>query len=319
MILITGATGLVGRHLVGRLMQEAKPMRCLLTESRLRQLPWDSGDPRAPEVVIGAVTDEEACFRAVNGCHAVIHLENALWWGRRRDLEAVELAGAESLAKAARAARVGRIITLSQLGAAPSSAYALHRVKGEVEQRLRESGVAFTIIRSGVVFAPDDAFINHIASMLRLNPAFFLMPGSGEIVLHPIYIDDLVEAIYRSLNLIGLVDMTVEIGGAEYMSLRDLLRTVIRVTGMRRFVLGTPPYLMRWLTSLYSRLFPRALMTSQWLDILAANRAAPLGNAYDYFGFQPRRFEETLLSYLPQRAHLAASLRFAFRRRPRVG
>ncbi len=318
MILITGATGLIGRHLVRRMMDATLPMRCLLSDSRLRNLPWDTGNPHAPEIIIGAVTDEEAFFRAVSGCHAVIHLENAMWWGRRRDLERVELAGARALAAVARAARVGRIITISQLGAAPSSAYTLHRVKGEVEQILRGSGVAFTIIRSGIVYASEDSFINHIAGMLRVNPLFFLLPGAGDIVLHPIYIDDLVEAVYRSLNLIRLVDSTVEIGGAEYMSLRDLMRTVMRVTGMRRFLIGMPPYLLRWLTGVYSRMLPRSLMTSQWLDILAANRAAPLGNTYDYFGFQPRRFEETLLTYLPQRRHFAGALRGSFRRRPRA-
>lgn len=318
MILITGATGLVGRRLVQQLMRESIPARCLLTERRAGRLPWDSGSPFAPEIVIGAVTDEEAFFRAVTGCHAVVHLENALWWGRRRDLEQVELAGARALAAVARAARVGRIITLSQLGAAPSSAFTLHRVKGEVEQIVRSSGVAFTIIRSGIVYAEEDAFLNHIACMLRINPLFFLLPGGGEIVLHPIYIDDLVEAIYRSLNLIRLVDTTVEIGGAEYMSLRDLMRTLMRVTGMRRILVSMPPYTLRWITGLYSRLLPRSLMTGQWLDILAANRTAPLGNTFDYFGFQPRRFEETLLTYLPDRRHFAAALRSTFRRRPRA-
>ena len=317
MILITGATGLVGRHLVRRLMRESVPTRALLPERRMRRLPWDAADPFAPEVFTGAVADEEACFRAVTGCHAVIHLESAQWWGRRRDLEQVELAGARVLASVARAARVGRIITLSHLGAAPSSAYILHRVKGEVEDILRSSGVAYTIIRSGIVFAPEDAFVNHIASMLRGSPGVFLMPGRGEVVLHPMYIDDLVEAIYRSLHRVRLVDATVEIGGPEYMSLRDLILTIMRVARMRRLVIGVPPYLLRWITAVYSRVLPRSLMTAQWLDILAANRAAPLGGTYDHFGFQPRRFESTLLDYLPQRAHFLGLLRDTFRRRPR--
>lgn len=317
MILITGATGLVGRHLVARLMREQLPIRCFLPARRARQLPWDSRDAHAPEIVEGSVTDEEAFFRAVTGCHAVIHLENAMWWGRRRDLENVELAGARALAAVARAARVGRIITVSQLGAAPSSAFALHRVKGEVEQALRNSGVAYTIIRSGIIYAPDDAFINHIASMLRINPLAFALPGRGDVVLHPIYIDDLIEALYRSLDRIRLVDATIEIGGGEYMSLRDLIRTIMRVTRMPRLVLPLPPYLLRWITGLYSRILPRALMTSQWLDVLATNRTAPLGSVYSHFGFQPRRFEETLLTYLPQRAHFAGLLRDSFRRRPR--
>ena len=78
-------------------------MRVLLPERLMRRLPWDTGDPNAPELFAGNVADEEAFFRAVTGCHAVIHLENAQWWGRRRDLERVELAGARVLASVARA------------------------------------------------------------------------------------------------------------------------------------------------------------------------------------------------------------------------
>ena len=318
MILITGATGMVGRHLTRRLMREALPLRCLLTERQLGRQAWDEAAPHAPEILVGSLLDEEAVFRAASGCHAVIHLANAQWWGGRRELEALELRGARKLAEAARAARVGRIITISQLGAAPSSAYALHRAKGQVEELLRDSGVAYTIIRSGIVFGPEDAFVNHIAGMLRLNPLFFLMPGRGEISLHPIYIDDLVEAIYRSLSRVRLVDATVEIGGAEYMSLRDVVRTIMRVTGMRRAIVPTPPYLLRGMAGVYNSVLPRALMTRQWLDILAANRTAPLSATFDYFGFQPRRFEDTLLTYLPQRRHLREGLRASFRRRPRV-
>ena len=318
MYLITGATGHVGRHLVRRMMDARLPLRCLLPQDLLSQLPWDASSPHAPEVFAGSGLDDESLFRALSGSHAVIHLANAMWWGSLRELERIELEGARKLAAAARAARVGRIITLSHLGAAPSSAYTLHRVKGQVEDILRGSGVAYTIIRSGLVFGPEDAFINHIVAMLRLNPAVFLMPGRGEVALHPIYIDDLAEAIYRSLSRVRLVDATVEIGGAEYMSLVDLTRTVMRVTGMRRAILPTPPWLLRGVAGFYSALLPRALMTSQWLDILAANRAAPISGTFDHFGFQPRRFEETLLEYLPQRQHFRAALRDSFRRRPRT-
>ena len=317
MILITGATGLVGRHLVRRLMAEGIPTRCLLTSQRARRLPWDENDPHAPEIVIGNVLDEEAFFRAVTGVHVVIHLENAQWWGRRRDLERVEVSGTRQLVTVARSARVGRIITLSQLGATPSSAYTLHSIKGQVEEIVRNSGVAYTIIRSGIVYGEEDAFINHIASILSINPIFFLMPGFGEIVLHPIYIADLVEVLVRSLNRIHLVDQVVEVGGPEYTTLEDLISTIMRVTGMQRIVISVPPYMFRWITSIYSRIFPRALLTSHLLDILATNRTTSLGSTYNNFGFHPRRLEETLLTYLPNRRHIWGVFRDTFRRRPR--
>jgi len=240
-----------------------------------------------------------------------------LWWGRRRDLERVEVSGTRQLVTVARSARVGRIITLSQLGATPSSAYTLHSIKGQVEEIVRNSGVAYTIIRSGIVYGEDDSFINHIASILSTNPLFFLMPGFGEVVLHPIYIDDIVEALYRSLNLIHLVDNVVDIGGPEYTTLEDMMFTIMRVTGMQRMIISVPPYLLRWITSIYSRIFPRSLMTSHLLDILATNRTASLGSTYNNFGFHPRRFEETLLTYLPKRRHILRVFRDTFRRRPR--
>ncbi len=313
MILVTGATGFIGRYLVSRLMADGLAVRCLILETRRGKLPW----AEAPEVIVGNLLDEESVFKAVTGVHTIIHLESAQWWGRPRDLERVELVGTRNLMTAARSARVGRIITLSHLGASAASAYTLLRIKGMVEEIVRGSGLAYTIIRSGLVFGEDDAFMNHIAMMMMATPLVFLMPGQGEVVIHPIYIDDLVEALVRSLEAIDTVDSLIEIGGPEYITLQDLLFTIMRVSGMNRTVIPVPPYLLRTITGVYSRLLPRSLMTSQWLDILAANRTAPLGNIINQFGIFPRRLEDTLLTYLPEKAAWWPLMRYTFRRRPR--
>ena len=314
MILITGATGFIGRHLVARLLADGYAVRVLLPEHKAAPLLWTT----APEVVLGTVLDDEALFRAATGAHVIIHLENAQWWGRPRDLERIELVGTRNLITSARAARVGRIITLSHLGASASSAYPLMRVKGAVEDLIKSSGLAYTIIRSGIVFGEDDAFVNHIAMQLRANPFFFLMPGRGEVVLHPLYIGDLIEALRGALDRIETVDEVLEIGGPEYITLEDLIRTVMRVSNAPRAVIGVPPYVLRWLTGIFSRVMPRSLITAQWLDILATNRTARLGNTFQYFGIRPRRFEDTLLTYMRGRRYALPMLRYVARRRPRA-
>jgi NADH dehydrogenase len=313
MILVTGAAGFVGRHLVERLIADGRRVRCLLPERQRREFPWQP----APEIVRGNVLNEEALFRAVSGVHTIIHLENAQWWGRPRDLERIELVGTRNLITAARAARVGRIITLSHLGASPAAAYTLLRIKGMVEEEIRASGLACTVLRSGIIFGLEDAFVNHIAMMLRANPFVFLMPGRGEVALHPIHIDDIVQALFSSLEAPDTVDAVLDIGGPEYITLEDLIRTVMRVSGTPRFIIPVPPYAMRWLTAVYSRLLPRSLMTAQWLDLLATNRTAPLGNIFNYFGIKPRRFEDTLLTYMRGRGYLLPMVRYTLRRRPR--
>lgn len=319
MILVTGATGYIGRHLVRELLTHGLQVRCLLPEYQARRrtpLPWADCETQ-PEIIYASLLDDEAIFRAVTGVHTIFHLESAQWWGRPRELERVEIVGTRNLLDVARSARVGRIISLSHLGSEPSSAFTLLRIKGAQEELIRSSGIAYTIIRSGLVYGPDDAFINHIAMMLSVNPFFFLMPGRGEVILHPIFIDDLITVLYRSLELIDVVDHTIEIGGLEYTTLEELIQTVMRVTGMYRLVIPVPPYLLRWIVGVYGRIFRRSLFTQQWMDLLASSRAARIGNMYDSFGLHPRRFEDTLLTYLPQKRFFFATFAYTFRRRPR--
>lgn len=309
MILVTGATGLVGRYLVPQLAEAGWPVRVLVPvrrSERPRHLVWPAG----VDMINGDLNDPEGLHRAMQGVHTVFHLASAQWWGKRRDLERVDVEGTRNLVSAARSARIGRLFYLSQLGAEPSSAYALMRVKGQVEGLVRNSGIAYTVMRSGVIFGPEDRFVNGIAMLLRSNPLFFFQPGHGENLLHPLYVLDLVTALQNSLERIDLIDATIEIGGAEYVTYNELVRTVMRVSQMKRIVVGIPPHLLRSVTALMNRLVPRWPMTTQWFDILAGNRTAKLGNLYDYCGVRPVRFEDTLLTYMPGRHYLPELVRF---------
>lgn len=315
MILVTGATGFVGRHLVAQLLAQGWPLRCLVPPGRDVTRLAPAGLP-APELAGGHLLDEEALFRAVTGIHVVFHLAGAQWWGRTRDLQRYELAGARNLVRAARAARVGRIITLSHLGAARESAWPLLRVKGLVEEIIRQSGLAWTIVRSGLIFGEEDSFINALALSLRANPLFFLLPGRGEVSLQPIHIDDLVSALANCLQRLSLVDARVEIGGPEYISLRDLMHTLMRVWHMPRLLIPVAPWLLRRMAVLYSRLLPRVMLTPQLLDLLAVSRVTQIGNAWNHFGVRPRRLEDNLSGW--QRRHgWSELLRASLRPRPR--
>ncbi len=315
MILITGATGLVGRQLTPHLLAAGWPVRVMVQPrrgGRAPHLPWP--EELGVEVMTGDLQDPASLHPAMHNVHTVIHLASAQWWGTRRDLEQVDIQGTRNVIAAARSARIGRLIYLSQLGAEPSSAYILMRIKGQAEALVRNSGVAFTVMRCGVIFGPEDRFVNGMAMLLRTNPFFFFQPGHGDSLLHPLYVTDLVKALGNSLNSIDLVDATIEIGGGEYLTYNEMIRTVMRVSGAQRMIVNVPPYLLRSVNRLVSRVVRRWPMTPQWFDILATNRTANLGNLYDYCGVRPVRFEDTLLTYMPDRRYSLEMLRFLWSR-----
>src|SRR5690606_14039419 len=99
MIVVTGATGFVGQKIVKRLLANGRQVRCFLAENKpINKTLWDP----MPEIITGSLLDEELLFKTVTGADTIIHLENALWWGRTRDLERVELVGTRNLVAAAR-------------------------------------------------------------------------------------------------------------------------------------------------------------------------------------------------------------------------
>ncbi len=314
MILVTGATGFIGRHVVPRLVDAGWPVRVLVPPQRggTIQLPWPDLNV---EPVIGSIYQPEDLSRAVQGVHTVFHLVSAQWWGRARDLERVDVGVTRALIDACLAENVGRLVVMSHLDAAPSSAFALLRAKGEMENLVRQSGLPYTIVRSGVVFGEQDRFVNALAMLLRTNPAVFFLPGQGENLLHPLYVHDLAAGLVQSMDNLDTVDRVLEVGGPEYLTYREMVQTIMRVTHAPRLVISVPPYLLRWMTALVSRAFPRWPMTTQWFDLLASHRTAGLSSMSEAFGIKPVRFEDTIVTYMAKRRFLPQLARFLFRRR----
>jgi uncharacterized protein YbjT (DUF2867 family) len=314
MILVTGSTGYIGRHLVPRLVDAGWPVRIMVMGQRgsTIRLPWPDLNV---DIVEGSIYEPFDLLRAMEGVHTVYHLASAQWWGRARDLDRVDVIGTENIVSTAQRARIGRVIVMSHLGAAPASAYALYRAKGRAETLVRESGLPYTIVRSGIAFGEDDRFVNGIAMMLQTNPLVFLQPGQGENLLHPLYIHDLTRGLVRCMDNLETVDRTLEVGGPEYLTFNEMVRTVMRVTNSPRSIVVLPPYLVRFLTGLMGRVFLRWPTTPQWFDMISSHRTASLNSMSETFGIKPARFEDTLLTYMPEQHYTQQLLRFLFRRR----
>lgn len=312
MILVTGATGFIGRALIRHLSTTGQQVRVLLRPS--------PQSPRIPkgvpvEVAVVSLNDERGVRAALRGVDHIYHLASASTLGRRGNLLTTDIEGTRTLAQAARDAGIQRFIYLSHIGADRASAFPIQKAKGIAEEHIRRSGVPYTIIRSSVLFGPEDRFTNNLAGILRVVPFIFPIPSDGRSLIQPLWVEDLVTCLVWTLDNPETINQTYEVGGGEYFTLRQVLETLMDVTRRRRLLVPLPVPWMRALLVMVDSLVPNFNISTYWLDYVAVNRTCPVDNLPRTFGLMPARFAYRLdyLARKPWYSILVERFQKAFR------
>jgi NADH dehydrogenase len=297
MILITGATGFIGRALMRQLLEAKRDVRVLIRPSRR--------SPRLPkgmpiDVAVASLSDERAIRAALNGVDVIFHLAGAEWHGRNANLLAVDMQGTETLARVAAEEGVERILTVSHLGASRASGYPVLKAKGIAEEHIRRSGIGHTIFRTSIIFGPDDHFTTSLARLLQASPFMFPLPGGSRSVIQPLWVEDLVTVMMWSLDDEGTINRTYEIGGSEYFTVRQIVETIMQVTQRPHTLFEMHPVLMRALIVTLESALPNYPVSSFWLDYIAVSRTCAVDNLTRAFGLMPARFAYRL-DYLKRR------------------
>ncbi len=287
MILITGATGFIGRALVRQLSEVGKPIRALIRPSKQT--------PRLPkgvavEVAVVSLADTRGLRAALRDVDVVFHLASEERYGARGDLEQTDIAGTKNLVEAAADAGVDRFVYLSHLGAQAKSAYPAIRAKGEAERYIRSGKTPYTIFRSSLVYGAEDHFTNNLAKLIQYTPGFIPIPAGGRVVVQPVWVEDLVTCMVWSLEKEDALNMTYEIGGSEFFTLQQILEVLMDVTRRRRLIVPVSPIPLRGLTVFLESISPKFPISSLWLDYFAVNRTCAVDSLPRVFGLMPARF-----------------------------
>ena len=287
MILVTGATGFIGRALIRHLFETGRDVRVLIRPSRR--------SPRLPkslpvEVAVVSLADERAIRAALKDVDTIFHLAGAESQGRNANLLAVDMQGTENLARVAADVGIKRFVTLSHIGASRSSGFPVFKAKGIAEEHIRRSGVPYTIFRTSVVYGPEDHFTTNLARLLQTAPVFFPLPASTRAVIQPLWVEDLVTVLLWSLDNDATINHIYEIGGSEYFTVRQIVEIIMQVTRRPRILFELPPVLLRALIVTFESFIPNYPASSFWLDYISINRTAPVDNLPRIFGLMPARF-----------------------------
>lgn len=250
-VLVTGATGYVGGRLVPVLLTAGHEVRVLARDpTRVAGRAWAG----QVEVVQGDVLDPETLGPALAGVDAAYYLVHSMAAGAG-SFEERDLVAAESFARAAKAARVGRIVYLGGLGDASRGKLSPHLASRQATgERLREHGPPVTELRAGIIVGSGSLSFEVIRYLTERLP-IMVCPRWAFNRIQPIGIADVIRYLVAGLAAQASVGQVIEVGGADVLSYRDMMMRYAHRRGLRRLIIPVPvltprlsSHWLHWLT-----------------------------------------------------------------------
>ncbi len=282
-VLVTGATGFVGRSVVAQLLEAGNEVTALARDPGGASIRSTDG----LSVLRGDVLAPETLASACTGMDAVIHLAAVIREsGHNQTFPRVNVDGTRNVLNAAAASGVGRVIYSSTVGAVDDPHLHYMRSRWLAEQLVQDSGIPFSILRFSVAFGEGDEFINPLAAMVKALP-IAPVAGDGSARFQPIAVGDAARCLVTALYLDKALGATYDLGGPQYITYHDLMKLAGEAVGSRALLLNTPMPIMKAMVRIMERVMKRPPATSEQLKMLDLDRVADLDSVSRAFGFEP--------------------------------
>lgn len=239
-VLVTGASGFVGRHLTPALVDGGHDVVAMTRH------PDDYSG--AGTAVFGDVADEDSLRAAMEGCDAAYYLVHSL---DSPDFETKDAQAAGSFGRAARDQGLTQIVYLGGLGDDDDDLSAHLRSRREVERLLADAGVPVTTLRAGIVIGDEGISWEMTRQLVEHLPAM-ITPKWVKTRTQPIALDDVVRYLVGVLGLDGALGRSFDVGGPDVLAYSEMMKRVADIEGRPLVVapvpLLTPGLSSRWLS-----------------------------------------------------------------------
>ena len=290
MILITGATGTVGRALLPRLLESGEPVRALVREPR--RLGRHRVEVQLALGDLARLGDTRLRRQALRGVDTVIHLAAAIRDQPGAPVEEVTGLATARLLRAAEQSGVERFIFFSAIGATQFQRTRFFRAKALAEEAVEASPLATTVFAPSIVYDRDDPWVT-IMRRLALLP---LLPvsGTGKAEFEPIWAGDAASAVMSSLE--REAPGRVELAGPETLTYDEIARQVARSSGRPRRLLHVPLNVVRLTLRGMRRVFGEAVFaTWEEAELMEVPMVSERGTAdLEALGVAPKPMGEVL-------------------------
>ena len=268
--LIFGASGQIGRHLIRKLTKNNYKVtavtRNLHQKGYVLKTQANAG---YIDIVELNIFDENKLKDLISEADVCINLIGILYEKNKGNtFEKKHTIFPSLISKICKECNVQQFIQLSALGIddATDSNYAKSKLEGE--KNIKENFKHATILRPSVVYSVDDKFTTNFMTLLN---RLFIFPlyYNGDTKFVPIHCSDLTEIIYQVISK-NIISSTIECIGPETISLKDILKRLLKITEKNRLLIPLPLFLAK-LSAIFFQLLPNPLLTLDQLRLLKYN------------------------------------------------
>jgi len=274
LILVTGATGYVGGHLIPRLLEEGYQVRAFVRNTQgLGNCNWR----KQVQIAVGDVFSPKTLEPALSGVDAAYYLIHSMTGGA--GFAEQDIVAARNFGKAARNAGVKRIVYLGGLGN-PTVQLSEHlRSRQETGEELRRSGVSLTEFRAAIIVGSGSISFEMIRYLAERVPTM-ICPRWVRTKVQPIAIDDVISYLVASLKNPESTEQIIEIGGTDVLTYGDMMKSYAHIRGLHRWLFHVPvltprlsSYWVHWVTPI-SAAYARPLIEGLRNEVVVTDNKA---------------------------------------------
>jgi uncharacterized protein YbjT (DUF2867 family) len=294
-VFLTGATGFVGKHMVERLLVEGYAVRAALRglpgqKARVVTHTQRVGSKDDFKWVHGDIVEGTRLDEGMQGCDAVIHLVGIIVEKGTNTFERVHHLGTRNVVEAAKRTGIKRFVQMSALGVRADGVAPYQTTKWKGEEEVRQSGISFCILRPSLIFGQGDGFVTQMMATMRSAPLFRPVPGDGTPKFRPIAVEDVTTCFARALTYEAATNQTIDLGGADELTLNEVLAEIARCAGVRKPAVHIPMPLMMAGATVAQKLLKNPPVTVDQLRMLLEGSTCDIERMKRIFSINPRGF-----------------------------
>lgn len=288
-ILVTGASGFVGRHAVPALLERGLSVHALVRDPARGEKLRTAG----ATLFEGDLLDPESLQQAAKGCAAALHLAGLGYSSDPGQNHRVNVEGSRNLAQAASDQGAHRIINISSTCAARQLRDSYGESKAQAEGQFDFPKLRVTHFRPTMIYGRDSEEFFKFSETIRRSP-LVPIPGNGTFLLRPVSIDDAVELFFRALSMDESNQSTYDVAGPEPVTINELIDLVARAQGTRTRPLHVPAGIALLGARVMGRLMEHPPANIDQVMAFLQNTEVDISPTMRDFSWQPRPLEQGL-------------------------